>query len=59
VIVHAELLPILILGVPPEVSFEVDDFDSIGTNVNEVDDSRDGDLLAIDREWQIRILLDS
>jgi len=44
VIVHAELLPIFILGVPPEVGLEVDDIDGIEANVNEVDESRNGDL---------------
>ena len=38
------LLPILILGVPFEIGFEVDDSNGIRTNVIEDDDSRDGDL---------------
>jgi hypothetical protein len=37
VIVHAELFPILLLGVPPEIGLEVDDLNRVRTNVNEVE----------------------
>lgn len=37
--VHAELLSILILGVPSEVGLEVDDINGIRINVIEIDDS--------------------
>jgi len=45
--------------VPTKVGLEVDDPDGIGTDVNEVNDSGDGDLLTVNSEWQIRILLNS
>jgi len=57
--VHAELLPVFALSVPTKVGLEVDDPDGIGTDVNEVNDSGDGDLLTVNSEWQIRILLNS
>jgi hypothetical protein len=59
VIVDTELLPVFGFSVSSEIRLEIDDLDGLGTNVNEIDDTRDSNPLTVDGQWEIRIILDA